>query len=317
MGRDDRSILQNIDWVLVGIFLVMVLFGWMNIYAAVYNDEHKSILDFTQNYGKQSIWIVCALFIALMVLVIDGKFYAAFSYAIYVVMILLLLSTFAFAKNVKGSYGWIDIGAYKLQPAEFAKFATNMALAKFLSTLDTRMQDFKTKLISLAIIGIPAIIILLQNDTGSALVFGAFVLVLYREGLSGNILLLGLVSGALFVLALLIQQTTLFIVIGIIALLILMVVRRNKKNIFTIVAGALVAMAIVFSVDYFYNSVLQDHQRIRIDVLLGKEVDLKGAGYNVNQSKIAIGSGGFFGKGFLKGTQTKYDFVPEQSTDFI
>ena len=232
-------------------------------------------------------------------------------------MILLLLSTFAFAKNVKGSYGWIDIGAYKLQPAEFAKFATNMALAKFLSTLDTRMQDFKTKLISLVIIGIPAIIILLQNDTGSALVFGAFVLVLYREGLSGNILLLGLISGALFVLALLIQQTTLFIVIGIIVVLILMVVRRNRKNIFTVVSGALVAIAIVFSVDYFYNTVLQDHQRIRIDVLLGKEVDLKGAGYNVNQSKIAIGSGGFFGKGFLKGTQTKYDFVPEQSTDFI
>ncbi|HQW23363.1 MAG TPA: rod shape-determining protein RodA [Bacteroidia bacterium] len=317
MGRNDRGILQNIDWVLVGIFLVMVLFGWMNIYAAVYNDEHKSILDFTQNYGKQSIWIVCAFMIALMVLVIDGKFYAAFSYAIYIIMLLLLLSTFAFAKNVKGSYGWIDIGSYKLQPAEFAKFATNMALAKFLSTLDTRMQDFKTKLISLVIIGIPAIIILLQNDTGSALVFGAFVLVLYREGLSGNVLLLGLVSGALFVLSLLLPQTTLFIVIGIIALLFLMVVRRNKKNILIIATGAIVAMGIVFSVDYFYNSVLQEHQRVRIDVLLGKEVDLKGAGYNVNQSKIAIGSGGFFGKGFLQGTQTKYDFVPEQSTDFI
>jgi rod shape determining protein RodA len=232
-------------------------------------------------------------------------------------MLLLLLSTFAFAKNVKGSYGWIDIGSYKLQPAEFAKFATNMALAKFLSTLDTRMQDFKTKLISLVIIGIPAIIILLQNDTGSALVFGAFVLVLYREGLSGNVLLLGLVSGALFVLSLLLPQTTLFIVIGIIALLFLMVVRRNKKNILIIATGAIVAMGIVFSVDYFYNSVLQEHQRVRIDVLLGKEVDLKGAGYNVNQSKIAIGSGGFFGKGFLQGTQTKYDFVPEQSTDFI
>ena len=189
MGRDDRSILQNIDWVLVGLFLVMVLFGWMNIYAAVFNDEHKSILDFTQNYGKQSIWIVCAFFIALMVLVVDGKFYAAFSYAIYGAMILLLLSTFAFARDVKGSYGWIDIGAYKLQPAEFAKFATNMALAKYLSTLDIRMKDFRTKVVSAIIIGIPAVIILLQNDTGSALVFGAFILVLYREGLSGNILI--------------------------------------------------------------------------------------------------------------------------------
>ena len=317
MGRDDRSILQNIDWVLVGLFLVMVLFGWMNIYAAVFNDEHKSILDFSQNYGKQSIWIVCAFFIALMVLVVDGKFYAAFSYAIYGAMILLLLSTFAFARDVKGSYGWIDIGAYKLQPAEFAKFATNMALAKYLSTLDIRMKDFRTKVVSAIIIGIPAVIILLQNDTGSALVFGAFILVLYREGLSGNILLLGLISGALFVLALLLTKTVLFIVIGIISMLFVFLVRRNRKNLLIIATGALVAIAIVLSVDYFYNHVLQEHQRTRIDVLLGKEVDLKGAGYNVNQSKIAIGSGGFFGKGFLQGTQTKYDFVPEQSTDFI
>ena len=317
MGRDDRSILQNIDWVLVGLFLVMVLFGWMNIYAAVFNDEHKSILDFSQNYGKQSIWIVCAFFIALMVLVVDGKFYAAFSYAIYGAMILLLLSTFAFARDVKGSYGWIDIGAYKLQPAEFAKFATNMALAKYLSTLDIRMKDFRTKVVSAIIIGIPAVIILLQNDTGSALVFGAFILVLYREGLSGNILLLGLISGALFVLALLLTKTVLFIVIGIISMLFVFLVRRNRKNLLIIATGALVAIAIVLSVDYFYNHVLQEHQRTRIDVLLGKEVDLKGAGYNVNQSKIAIGSGGFFGKGFLHGTQTKYDFVPEQSTDFI
>lgn len=317
MGRDNRNILQNIDWVLVGIFIVMVIFGWMNIYAAVYNDEHKSILDFTQNYGKQSIWIVFTFIIALMVLVIDGKFYAAFSYAIYILMLLLLLSTFAFAKNVKGSYGWIDIGSYKLQPAEFAKFATNMALAKFLSTLDIRMRSFKTQLISFFIIGIPTVIILLQNDTGSALVFGAFILVLYREGLSGSILLLGVVSGALFVMTLLVSKITLFITIGSIALLIFLAIKRNRKNIATIIIGVVVAIGIVFSVDYFYNNILQDHQRIRIDVLLGKEVDLKGAGYNVNQSKIAIGSGGFFGKGFLQGTQTKYDFVPEQSTDFI
>lgn len=317
MGRDDRSILQNIDWILVGLFLVMVIFGWMNIYAAVFNDEHKNIFDFSQNYGKQGIWIVCSFLIALMVLVIDGKFYAAFSYAIYGAMLLLLLSTFAFARDVKGSYGWIDIGSYKLQPAEFAKFATNMALAKYLSTLDIRMQDFRTKIMSAIIIGIPAVIILLQNDTGSALVFGAFILVLYREGLSGNVLLLGLISGALFVLALLVSNAILFSIIGVIALIFMLLVRRTRKNIIIIVSGALVAMSIVFSVDYFYHKVLQEHQRTRIDVLLGKEVDLKGAGYNVNQSKIAIGSGGIFGKGFLQGTQTKYDFVPEQSTDFI
>ncbi|MFN8166182.1 MAG: rod shape-determining protein RodA [Bacteroidia bacterium] len=317
MGRDQRGILQNIDWVMVGIFLALVFIGWMNIYAAVFNDEHQSIFDFTQNYGKQTIWIACALFIALMILVIDGKFYAAFSYPIYILMLLLLLATFAFSHNVKGSYGWIDLGAYKLQPAEFAKFATNMALAKYLSSLDIRIQDLKTKIISGIIIGLPALIILKQNDTGSALVFGAFILVLYREGLSGNILLLGLVSVALFVLALLVKKTILLGIILGIALIFLMLIRRNKKNIMIVAGAALIAVGIVYGVDYFYNHILQEHQRTRIDVLLGKEIDLKGAGYNVAQSKIAIGSGGFFGKGYLQGTQTKYEFVPEQSTDFI
>lgn len=315
--RQDKGILQGIDWVMVGLFLVMVFFGWMNIYAAVYDDEHKSIFDLTQNYGKQTIWIAGAFLIAIMVLIIDGKFYAAFAYPIYGLVLLLCLSTFAFARDVKGSFGWIDIGAFKLQPAEFAKFATNMALAKYLSTLDIRMKDLRTKIISAIVIGLPAVIILLQNDTGSALVFLAFILVLYREGLSGNILLLGLFSIALFVLTLLVKKVVLLSVIGGIALIIFFMVRKNRRNILVILSTAIVASSIVFSVDYVYNNVLQLHQRTRIDVLLGKELDLKGAGYNVNQSKIAIGSGGFFGKGFLHGTQTKFDFVPEQSTDFI
>jgi len=315
--RNQNNILQNIDWVLVGLFIVMVLIGWMNIYAAVYNEEHSSIFDLSQSYGKQTLWIGGAAILALMILVIDGKFYAAFSYAIYAVFILLLVSTFAFSRDVKGSFGWIDIGAFKLQPAEFAKFATNMALAKYLSTLDIRMQNTRTKLISTIILGVPAVIILLQNDTGSALVFGAFIFVLYREGLSGNILLLALVSVALFVLALLVEYTTLIGVLLGIALLFILLVRKNKRNILIIATGAVLAIGMVYSVDYVYSNVLQAHQRTRIDVLLGKEVDLKGAGYNVNQSKIAIGSGGLFGKGFLQGTQTKYDFVPEQSTDFI
>ncbi len=315
--RQDKGILQGIDWVMVGLFLVMVFFGWMNIYAAVYDEDHKSIFDLTQNYGKQTIWITGALLIAIMVLIIDGKFYAAFAYPIYGLVLLLCLSTFAFARDVKGSYGWIDIGSFKLQPAEFAKFATNMALAKYLSTLDIRMKDLRTKIISAIVIGVPAVIILLQNDTGSALVFLAFILVLYREGLSGNILLLGLFSIALFVLTLLVKKVVLLSVIGGIALIIFFLVRKNRRNILVILATAIVASSIVFSVDYVYNNVLQLHQRTRIDVLLGKELDLKGAGYNVNQSKIAIGSGGFFGKGFLHGTQTKFDFVPEQSTDFI
>ncbi|MCC7232418.1 MAG: rod shape-determining protein RodA [Bacteroidia bacterium] len=315
--RDQKGILQNIDWLLVSLFLILMVMGWVNIYAAVYDDQHRSIFDLTQNYGKQTLWIAGALLIALMILIIDGKFYAAFSYPVYGIMLLLLISTFAFSRDVKGSYGWIDIGSFKLQPAEFAKFATNMALAKYLSSLDIRLQELKTRVISGLLVAIPAAIILFQNDTGSALVFGAFIFVLYREGLSGNILLMGFILVVLFVLALLVKKAVLFGVIGGIALLFFLLARKNRKNIMIIISGAFVAASLVFSVDYVYNNVLQAHQRTRIDVLLGKEVDLKGAGYNVNQSKIAIGSGGFLGKGFLNGTQTKYDFVPEQSTDFI
>ena len=315
--RNEKSILQNLDWLMVGMFLLMVIMGWLNIYAAVYNEEHQSIFDLSQSYGKQTIWIAGSLVLALMILVIDGKFYAAFSYPIYGAMLLLLLSTFAFSRDVKGSYGWIDIGSFKLQPAEFAKFATNMALAKYLSTLDIRMQDMRTKITSLILLGVPMAIVLLQNDTGSALVFGAFIFVLYREGLSGNILLLGFLTIVLFVLTLLVPKLQLFGIIGGIALLFFFLIRKTRKNIMVIVIGALLASSVVFSVNYVYNNVLQLHQRTRIDVLLGKQTDLKGAGYNVNQSKIAIGSGEFWGKGFLQGTQTKYDFVPEQSTDFI
>ncbi|MBK6444856.1 MAG: rod shape-determining protein RodA [Bacteroidetes bacterium] len=315
--RNEKSILQNLDWLMVGMFLLMVIMGWLNIYAAVYNEEHQSIFDLSQSYGKQTIWIAGSLVLALMILVIDGKFYAAFSYPMYGAMLLLLLSTFAFSRDVKGSYGWIDIGSFKLQPAEFAKFATNMALAKYLSTLDIRMQDMRTKITSLILLGVPMAIVLLQNDTGSALVFGAFIFVLYREGLSGNILLLGFLTIVLFVLTLLVPKLQLFGIIGGIALLFFFLIRKTRKNIMVIVIGALLASSVVFSVNYVYNNVLQLHQRTRIDVLLGKQTDLKGAGYNVNQSKIAIGSGEFWGKGFLQGTQTKYDFVPEQSTDFI
>lgn len=315
--REQKSILQDLDWTLVGIYLLMIFVGWMNIYAAVYNEDHGNLFDLTQNYGRQAIWITGAMVIALMILVIDGKFYAAFSYPIYGIILLMCLSTFAFARDVKGSYGWIDIGNFKLQPAEFAKFATNMALAKYLSTLGIQMQNLRTKVISFLLIGVPTGIILLQNDTGSAMVFASFVFVLYREGLSGNVLLLGFLAVVLFVLALLVKQYILFAIIGSVAFIFYLLVRKTRRNILIVMAGAILAAGIVFSVDYVYNNVLQAHQRTRIDVLLGKEQDLKGAGYNVNQSKIAIGSGGWFGKGFLQGTQTKFDFVPEQSTDFI
>jgi len=315
--REQKNIFHNIDWIAVGLFLALVIFGWINIYAAVYNDEHKSIIDFSQSYGKQMIWIACAIVLSLIILMIDIKFFPAFSYFIYVVVLILLIAVLFLGNTTFGSKSWFQIGSFKLQPSEFAKFATTLVLAKYLSTINIKIQDIRTKLITFLLLGLPAALIILQNDTGSAIVYVAFIFVLYREGLSGNVLIIGLLLIVLFFLSLLIDK---FIIIGVltaVSLLLFAYIRKRRKEIITLVSLFLLVAGIVFSVDYIYENVLEPHQRERIDVLIGKEIDLKGAGYNVNQSKIAIGSGGFFGKGFLQGTQTKFDFVPEQSTDFI
>lgn len=302
---------------MVSLYLVLVFIGWTNIFASSYTSETFKIFDFTKNYGKQIIWIGTALVIAMAILIIDGKFYAAFSYPFYILMLLLMIVVLFISKDVKGAHAWVDIGSFKLQPSEFAKFGTNMALAKFLSTLDIKMQETRTKVISAAIILVPLAIILKQNDTGSALVFISFIFVLYREGLSGNILLYGLLTMVLFIMALLIDKYILISIIGGVCLLLFLLTRRKVRNLIPIAIGFVLAIAIVFSVDYVFNNVLHDYQRTRINVLFGKEVDLKKEGYNVNQSKIAIGSGGLIGKGFMQGTLTKGEFIPEQSTDFI
>lgn len=315
--RQQKNIFENIDWVLVTMYLVLVLMGWMNIYAAVFNEDHSSIFDLSQNYGRQLLWIGTSLVLALAILVIDGKFFAAFSYPIYAVIMVLVLFVLFVAKDVQGARAWIEIGSFKLQPSEFAKFATNMAVAKYLSTLNIRMEDMRTKITAGIIVALPVALILLQNDTGSALVFGAFIFVLYREGLSQNVLIFGFLAGVLFVLALMVSKLILLGVIGGASLLTYLLMRKTRKNLFAILLIAVMSAGVVFSVDYAYNKILQAHQRERIDILLGKKSDPKGAGYNVNQSLIAIGSGGLNGKGYLQGTQTKYDFVPEQSTDFI
>jgi rod shape determining protein RodA len=315
--RKQKSIFENIDWLLVIMYLVFVLMGWLNIYAAVYNEEHNSIFDMTQSYGRQMMWIGTSLGIALAILVIEGKFYAAFSYPIYLVVLGILLVVLVIARDVSGARSWIEIGSFKLQPSEFAKFATNMALAKYLSTLNIRMEDMKTKLTAGIIILIPMAMTLLQNDTGSALVFCSFVFVLYREGLSQNVLIFAFITGILFVLALMVPNMILLGVIIGLGFIFWLLMRKTIGNAVVILSITALASGVVFSVDYAYNTILQTHQRERIEVLLGKKVDPKGVGYNVNQSLIAIGSGGLAGKGYLQGTQTKYDFVPEQSTDFI
>ena len=315
--REQKNIFQNIDWITVGIYLVLVFFGWFNIYAAVYSEEHSSILDFSMSYGKQMIWIACAIVLAMIIMMTDIKFFPAFSYGIYGGIIILLIAVLFIGDVTSGSKSWFQIGSFKLQPSEFAKFATCLALAKYLSTTNIQIKDIRTKFITLLILGVPAFFILLQNDTGSALVYIAFIFLLYREGLSGNFLILGFVAIVLFFISLLIDK---FIVIGVlagIALLLFVYIKKRKREIITLVGVFILVSGFVFSVDYGYNHILEKHQKDRIDVLLGNNTDPKGIGYNVNQSKIAIGSGGFWGKGPLQGTQTKYNFVPEQSTDFI
>lgn len=329
--RGNRNLIDNIDWMLVSIYFILVIAGWLNIYAAVYNEEFQSIFDTSQSYGRQLLWIGTASVIATVILLIDERFFATFGYLIYGIIILLLIAVILIGAETKGATSWFAIGGFKIQPSEFSKFATNLALAKYLSTLNIKMTDLKTKLKAAAIIGLPAILILLQNDTGSALVYGSFIFVLYREGLSGNFLLIGLATAFLFIMTLIFQGEVYQLPFGLkmngaimLTLLIAAILglvyylNRKKKRIAVLLVSIFIACAgLIQSVNYVFSDVLSPHQSKRINVMLGLESDPRGAGYNVNQSLIAIGSGGFSGKGFLQGTQTKYDFVPEQSTDFI
>ncbi|MGB4205476.1 MAG: rod shape-determining protein RodA [Bacteroidales bacterium] len=315
--RERNSLFAGIDKITVLIYLALVLIGWISIYAAVYQEDHSSIFDISQNYGKQLIWIAIALFLAMIILLIDIRFFPAFSYLIYAVVILLLIAVLFKGAVVAGSKSWFQIGGFALQPAELAKYATCLALARALSSDFVDMKTLKGKAITFAIIGLPAILILLQNDTGSALVFSAFLITLYREGLSGYLFIVGFSVIVLSVLTLLLEPGIVVISLAVIAAVSILFIKRSRANILKVISIFLVAAAFVFTVEYSFENILQAHQKSRINVLLGKEIDLKGAGYNLNQSKIAIGSGGLKGKGFLQGTQTKYSFVPEQSTDFI
>ncbi len=316
--RDRNFSLANLDWVLIGIYFLLVIFGWINIYAAVYNSDHSSILDMSQRYGKQLLWIVASFVIILLIMLVDPKFFNQFSFLIYGFHILTLIAVLLFGNEVAGSKSWFEFGSMKIQPAEFVKYSTSIALAHFLST--TNQLTLKKLLWSGVIIFTPALLIVLQNDTGSALVYVSFIFVLYRKGLPGGVFVLGFSFIIIAILALIfseIQQQ--LIIIGVAAIILsvaMFFLKRNLRNILKLVAILAVFSASLFSVGVAFNK-LQPHQQIRIKVLLGLEDDPYGAGYNVHQSKIAIGSGQFSGKGFLKGTQTKFDFVPEQSTDFI
>ncbi|HYG40185.1 MAG TPA: rod shape-determining protein RodA, partial [Cytophagales bacterium] len=255
--------------------------------------------------------------IGFVILLIDYKFYDAFAYIIYVAVIGLLILVLLFARDVKGAHSWFEIGAFRFQPSEFAKFATSLALAKFLSSTTNKLDNLKTLGLSGAIILFPAALILLQNDTGSTLVFSAFIIMLYREGLNPMIPLLGIVAIFLFIMTLLVDPLYLSLCLIVLAAILIFIGKKNAKRIIAISVTFALFIGFVLTVNFLINNVFQEHQRNRIKVLVDPDIDPLGTGWNVTQSKIAIGSGGLLGKGFLEGTQTKFDFVPEQSTDFI
>lgn len=310
---------NKIDWVTLLLYFVILVFGWLNIYAACYDESHAAVFDFSTRHGKQLIWIGISLLLALVISLIDPHIFSSTAYLIYLIVIGLLVVVLFVGAVTKGGQSWIDFGPFKFQPAEFAKFATALALAKFMSSLDIDYRQLRTKLIAWTIVLVPAVIIILQHDTGSALVFASFLLPMYREGMSPQIIIFGFVAIVLFVLALLVNK---FIIIGVLAAVALFYLfvwlnKRTRRHYVWVAAIFLGCSLFTMSVDFAFDKVLQPHQRDRIYVLLGKTDDNSNTGYNVNQSKIAIGSGGFLGKGFLNGTITKADFVPEQETDFI
>ena len=320
--RKNDTLTQNIDWIAVLLYILCVLIGWFNIYAAVYSPEAAtSIFDLSNKAGVQMMWIGTSVLLIICILVVDYKFYDTFAFIIYGFFVLMLVVVLFAGSEINGSRSWIKFGSFSLQPAEFAKLATSLALAKYLSDPAVSLtRSWKEYLPIAAIIGLPAILILLSNETGSMLVFASFAIMLYREGMPGYIPALGILIVILVILTLLFVKWYIGLGILLVAALFWWVMpkssRRQGGTLATVVVAGLM-IAVVFGVDFFINNVLQKHQRSRIVVLVDPYSDPRGAGWNVIQSKIAIGSGRLTGKGFLEGTQTKFDFVPEQSTDFI
>ena len=321
MSRQNDPFSQNIDWLTLLLYFGCVTMGWLNVYAAVYSPEdHTSLFDLSTNAGKQLMWIGTTVILIICILVINHTFFDTFAFVFYGFMILVLILVLFAGTNINGSRSWFKFGSVSIQPAEFAKVATALALAKYLDVPGINLTKQKDLLYIGGIIVLPCILILASNETGSTLVFASFAIMLYREGLPGWIPALGLSAAALFVLALIFPK--LYIFIGIVALLglIILLMPRYNRTLMNLLAMGLVGimmMGYVTGVDFFVNNVLQKHQRNRIKVLVDPKIDPLGVGWNVTQAKIAIGSGRLQGKGFLEGTQTKFDFVPEQSTDFI
>ena len=379
--NESSSFLKSVDWITIILYLIMVVAGAVSIYAATYNfDKTASMFDFSQFSGKQLVWAAASIVLGLVLLLIDRRVYEAYAYPIYAAMIFLLIVTIFIAPDIKGSRSWLQLGPMSLQPAEFAKCATALALAKLFDTYGFAFNNWKSYAIAVGIIVLPILCIILEKETGSALVYTSLIFVLYREGMSGFVLFTALCAITYFVVVLkfatvmimgiplgtfIVFIIIMVLVVGMLAFycrsailtrdvflgytisavivgtlayygimingyayfftvigasmlyLVYGLFHDDVKRVSITIAFALLSVIFIFSVDMAFNNVLQPHQQRRIRVTLGIEEDPRGAGYNVNQSKIAIGSGGMWGKGFLQGTQTKLKYVPEQHTDFI
>ena len=379
MAYLKNKIWNSLDWVTVSIYILMVIAGWFTIYAASYDFDQVSIFDLSGRAGMQMIWIVISIVIGFSLLLIENNFYDIFAYWAYVFLIFLLILTIFVAPDIKGSRSWLVIGPVRLQPAEFAKFATALALARFMNGYRFELMKPKNFTVALCLISLPLCLILLQKEMGSALIFLSFFIVLYREGMPGTIIFMGICTVLYFLVALKLDElfwgitplgeyvnlilTLLFVFVmlfsykkgrqtikyfilpymGVVAISIMVAffvefdlckialaililtivsvlvtyIRFRTSRYLYVILFALFSIVYLYSVDYFFNEVLEPYQQTRVKVALSMIDDPGGAGYNVNQSKIAIGSGGLFGKGYLNGTQTKLKYVPEQDTDFI
>lgn len=309
---------KGFDVRLICYYLALVFIGWITIYSTCYiPDGSTPVFDFGQPYSRQMIWISAALVLAVIILLIDSGIIQHYAYFFYLFCLLLMILVLFVGSEINGAKSWIKIGSFSLQPTEFMKMATALALAKFMHEGKTENQRRNVWIVQIALITIPVVVVMLQHDAGSALVFASFIILFYREGLSPEFLILGIIAAVLTIITLKLNETYSIALITAVFIGFMLYNRTQKKKIRRNVIIYVASIVFVFSVNFLYEHGLEPHQRERIDTILGKTSDPLGADFNLNQSKIAIGSGGLFGKGYLKGTQTKLKFVPEQSTDFI
>ena len=315
----NKDFFFRIDWITLLIYLLLVLFGMFNIYSISYENTELSIYDINNSIGKQFWFFIFCLFTGIPIIFLKPNFFDNISFLSYVICIVLLAGLFVFGSTIKGITAWYKVGAVSMQPSEFAKLAVALMISSYLSFIQNDIKNYKTVLKIILIIFLPLTLILLQPDLGTAIIFTALIFVLIREGLSINFFLSGLYGIILFLTTLIINplNTSLILIFGFLIFIFILRNRAKKNNSNIFILTLLISVIYCFSVNYIFNEIFEQRHRDRISVVLGEEVDPQGIGYNINQSKIAIGSGGLLGKGFLNGTQTKGKFVPEQDTDFI